>query len=338
MRIRTVRQELAIKYPWKIARSEGVTSATTIRLSIEHEGVIGYGEAAPSVYYYGEDLDRVEQVAKDAEPVLGQDPFLLEDIIDELAEQFPEAPAARAALDAGLHDLVGKLLDVPVYKLWGLNPANTPKTSYTLGIDTIPMMLKKLNEAREYPVLKIKVGVPGDMEMIKAIRENTDATIRVDANTGWRVEEAIEKIHELAAYDIEFVEQPIASGDYEGLRKVRENVPLPIMADEDSITCAELPRLAGCVDAINIKLAKSGGLREAMRMINVARALGMKIMIGCMSESSLGVTAAAHLTPLTDYADLDMNLLLTNDPFDGIKVIDGKIILPERPGHGAILR
>jgi len=337
MKITTDIITLKSTYPFRIARrKEARTEKQSVIIMLEHDGVMGMGEAQPSPYYYGETVETVQQVVKKAGSLLGNNPFLLEDILDELAEAFPKSPAALACLDLALHDLVGKLLNVPLYKLFGLNPEKACRTDFTLGIDTIPVTLERLEAARQYPILKIKVGLPGDVETVKAIRERTDAVIRVDANCGWGVDEAIERINALEAYDIELVEQPIPAKNYEGLRKIRENVNVPIMADEDAITSADLPALVGCVDAINIKLMKCRGLREARRMIDTAHIFGMKVMLGCMSESSLGITAAAHLSPLVDYADLDANLLITNDPFEGVKVREGKLILPDRPGIGVV--
>ncbi len=337
MKISAETFQLETKYPFVIARA-GAADQRSVFLEIAHDGKVGLGEAHPSSYYYNETPEKVLEVVAKVGDLLGDDPFPIVDIVARITEAFPDAPAAVAGIDIALHDLCGKLLGVPVYKMLALNPANTPRTSYTIGIDTIDVMLKKLEEAREYPILKIKVGVDNDMEMIRAIRDNTDAIIRVDANTGWGVDEAIEKINALEQFDIELIEQPIKAGDYEGLRKIRQNTNIPLMADEDSITTAELPKLIGCVDAINIKLMKCRGLCEALRMIHTAHSLGMDVMLGCMTESSLSLTAAAQLSPLTKYADLDMNLLLTNDPYEGLKVVDGKIILPESPGVGAIRR
>jgi len=338
MRVAAEPVTLKMKHPWKIAREEVMTEAVTVCVRVEHEGIVGLGEAKPSTYYHDETVETVLATAPRAAEVLGSDPFRLEDTIDELRAAFPEAPATVAALDMALHDLVGKTLGVPLYRLFGLDPANTPRTSFTLGIDSLDVMLAKLEEAREYPILKIKVGFDGDVETLQAIRDNTDAIIRVDANTNWTVDEAIERINRMEPLAIELVEQPIPPKDFDGLRRIRESTNILIMADEDSVTSADLPGLVGCVDAINIKLMKCTGLREAMRMIHVARTLGMRIMLGCMAESSLALTAAAHLTPLTEYADLDMNLLITNDPFEGLGVADGKIILPGRPGIGVVPR
>lgn len=335
MNITTNIISLKSQYPFRIARrKEPRTEVKSVVILIEHDGVVGMGEAQPSPYYYGETVERIQEVTAQASSILGNDPFLLEDILAELNHTFPESPAALAGIDIALHDLIGKLLGIPLYKFFGLNPEKTPRTSFTLGIDTIPATLERLEAAKQYPILKIKVGLPGDLETIQAIREHTDAIIRVDANCGWNVDEAIERINALEAYNIELVEQPIPAKNYAGLQKIREHTNIPIMADEDAITSADLPALIGCVDAINIKLMKCRGLREARRMIETAHILGMKVMLGCMGESSLSLTAAAHLSPLLDYADLDSNLQIVNDPFDGLKVRDGKIILPDQPGIG----
>jgi L-alanine-DL-glutamate epimerase-like enolase superfamily enzyme len=337
MKISSTIRTLTLKYPFTIARNSH-TECSTVFISITHEGITGYGEASPSKYYFGETPQRVMQTCEKAQDVIGDNPYPLQSILDELEKQFPEEPAARAGIDIALHDLVGKLMNQPLCLILGLDPNKTPKTSYTIGIDTLDIMMKKVEESLEYPILKVKVGVPGDIETIAAIRaRRPEAIIRVDANTGWDVDEAITKIHQLEAYNIELIEQPIKPKNYEGLKKIRSNVSIPIMADEDSVTSKDLNNLAGCVDAINIKLMKCGGLREALRMVHIAHNLDMKVMFGCMTESSLSLTAAAHLTPLAEYADLDMNLLLTNDPFEGLKVIEGKIKLPNRPGIGVVL-
>jgi len=195
-------------------------------------------------------------------------------------------------------------------------------------------MLNKLKEASNFPIIKVKVGVPGDLDMIKAIRGISDVKIRVDANTGWSVTEAIKKINQLEKYDIEFIEQPIVPKNYKGLREIRKNTNIPIMADEDSVSLKDLPNLVGCVDSINIKLMKCRGIREALSMINFAHANGIKVMLGCMLESSLSIAAAAHISPLVEYTDLDTNILITNDPYSGMKNVDGKLILPNQPGIG----
>jgi len=299
--------------------------------------VTSIGEAAPSAHY-GEDRGTVLAALAKMADELGNDPFALEETLDHLNHVIRLNPSAKAAIDMALYDLVGKLLNVPVYKLFGLSAAKTPLTSFTIGIDTPENMAKKALAAREYPILKIKVGTKNDVANLKAIREVSDAVIRVDANTAWTPKEAVRAINELAEFGIEFVEQPVAPHDLAGLKYVREHVPLPIITDESSITVEDIPRVAECTDGINIKLMKCGGLHHALKMIHVARAHNLKIMIGCMIESSLSITAAAHLTPLLDYADLDGHLLVDDDPYTGVKVEDGKLILPEGPGLGVVER
>jgi L-Ala-D/L-Glu epimerase len=265
---------------------------------------------------------------------LGDDPFALEDIMQRLDKIIRLHPSAKAAVDMALYDIMGKMLNVPLYKLLGLTAARTPRTSFTIGIDTPAQMAKKALLAKNYPILKIKVGTRHDLEILKAIREVSSATIRVDANTAWTPKEAIKTINALAPYNIEFVEQPVPAHDLAGLKLVRDNVPVPIIADESSIIYKDIPRIADCVDGINIKLMKCGGIRHALKMIHAARAHNLRVMLGCMVESSLAITAAAHLTPLVDYADLDGNLLIDNDPYMGVTVENGKLVLPDRPGLG----
>ncbi len=324
--------DLKLTTPFRISRHVQYV-ATNVLTSIAHEGVTGLGEAAPS-NYYGECQETVLAVLNLFKDELGTDPFAIEDILTRLHTHIRLNPSARAAIDMALYDLVGKLLHIPLYKLLGLNPQQTPLTSFTIGIDTPEKMAQKALQASNFPILKIKVGTKNDVANLKAIREVSDATIRVDANTAWTPKEAIKSINELAAYNLEFVEQPVLAHDLDGLKLIRENVSLPIIADESCVTVADIPRLVGCVDGINIKLMKSGGIRHALQMIHVARAHNLKIMLGCMIESSLAITAAAHLTPLVDYADLDGHLLIDNDPYRGVTVEQGKLILPDKPGLG----
>jgi L-alanine-DL-glutamate epimerase-like enolase superfamily enzyme len=328
--------DLKLTTPFRISRHVQYTAANVLA-RITHEGVTGIGEAAPSEHY-GEYRETVLATLAFLANELGDDPFALEDILNHIDHLIRLNPSAKAAIDMALYDLVGKLLNVPVYKLLGLDAAKTPLTSFTIGIDTPENMAKKALEARDYPILKIKVGTKYDVANLKAIREVSNAVIRVDANTAWTPKEAIRAINELAEYDIEFVEQPVSPHDLAGLKFVREHVPLPIITDESSITVDDIPRVAGCTDGINIKLMKCGGLRHALKMIHVARAHNLKVMIGCMIESSLSITAAAHLTPLIDYADLDGHLLVDDDPYVGVKVEQGKLILPEGPGLGVVPR
>ncbi len=328
--------DLKLTTPFRISRAVSQVAPNVI-MQISHKEWTGYGEAAPDEYY-GETQETVLACVSAFAGNLGDDPFAFEEILNQLNTIIRLNPSAKAAVDMALYDLVGKMLNVPVYKLLGLNPEHTPQTSFTLGIDTPANMAKKALLARDYPILKVKVGMKNDVANIQAIREVSSATIRVDANTAWTPKEAIKMINALAPYNIEFVEQPTAPRDLDGLRLIRENVPLPIIADESCVTVEDIPRIAGCVDGINIKLMKCGGLRHALKMIHVARAHNLRIMIGCMIESSLAITAAAHLTPLVDYADLDGHLLIDNDPYEGVKVVNGKLVLPDGPGLGVKVR
>ncbi len=324
--------DLKLTTPFRISRGVQYTSPNVV-VQIKHNEYTGYGEASPAEYY-GESPETVLACVALFAGNLGDDPFLLEDIHRRLDKIIRLNPAAKAAVDMALYDIMGKALGVPLYKLLGLNPARTPHTSFTIGIDSPAQMAKKALLAQDYPILKIKVGTKHDLEALKAIREVSSAVIRVDANAGWTPKEAIRAINALAPYNIEFAEQPVPAHDLAGLKLVRDNVPLPIIADESCVTVEDIPRIADCVDGINIKLMKCGGISHALKMIHVARAHNLRIMLGCMIESSLAITAAAHLTPLVDYADLDGNLLIDDDPYSGVTVEQGKLVLPEGAGLG----
>ncbi len=328
--------DLKLTTPFRISRGLQNTAPNVI-VQITHNGYTGYGEAAPDEYY-GEIQETVLACISTFAGNLGDDPFLIEDLMSHLDHLIRLNPAAKAAVDMALYDLVGKMLNVPVYKLLGLNPAHTPHTSFTLGIDTPTNMAKKALLALDYPIFKVKVGTKNDVAIIEAIREVTSATIRIDANTAWTPKEAIKTINALAPYNIEFVEQPIVPHDLAGLKLIRDNVPIPIIADESCVTVEDIPRLAECVDGVNLKLMKNNGITNVLKMIHVARAHNLRVMIGCMIESSLAITAAAHITPLVDYADLDGHLLIDNDPYVGVSVVNGKLILPDGPGLGVKVR
>jgi L-Ala-D/L-Glu epimerase len=297
----------------------------------------GLGEA-PAVVYYGE----TQQVILDylaTVPDLGEDPFDFEAVLQRLP---PGSKAARAAVDVALHDLWGKRLGQPLYRLLGLNPQRMPDTSFTIALDE-PEEMARQASASGYPILKIKLGGGRDVEIVAAIRKATPARLRVDANAGWSREEAASLIPRLADYDLELVEQPLAAEDIEGLRTLRKRlqgagVKVPLVADESVHTSRDIARLAGAVDGVVIKLMKTEGLREALRAIHTARAHDLQVMLSCMVESSLGVTAAAHLAPLCDYVDLDGPLLIKNDPFRGLAYAGACISLPEGPGLGVEAR
>lgn len=328
--------DLKLTTPFRISRGVQETSPNII-VEIIHNDTKGYGEASPTEYY-GESPASVLACIELFKGDLGDDPFALEDILRRLDHTIGLNPAAKAAVDMALYDLIGKMLGVPLYKLLGLSAAKTPFTSFTIGLDSPAQMAKKVLLAKDYPILKVKLGTKNDLDIIKAIREVSSATIRADANAAWAPKEAIRTINALEPYAIEFIEQPVSAHDLKGLKLIRDNVSIPIIADESCVTVEDIPMLSECVDGVNLKLMKSNGVTNIIKMIHVARAHHLRIMLGCMIESSLAITAAAHLTPLVDYADLDGNLLIENDPYLGVKVENGKLLLPDEPGLGVRVR
>lgn len=321
--------ELPLKHPFKIARSEERVAMTAL-LRLNDGEVEGLGEATP-IARYGESVDTVRAYFA-AHALASDDPFRLDTL---LHDGIPAA--ARAGLDLALHDLIGKRLGIPLYALFGLDPNATPTTSFTIGIADPETTLKKLAEIGDHPVLKVKLGLGSareQIETIAAIRDRYTGAIRIDANEGWDVDSAIEILTELGRYDLEFCEQPIPAGNPAGLRAIRERARVPIVTDEDSLVAGDLVKLIDCVDGVNVKLAKTGGLRGAIAMIHTARALGMKVMLGCMVESAIAATAAAHISPLVDWADIDGPFLTASDPFEGVRYDRGKLVLPDAPGLG----
>lgn len=332
MRFSTETIRLDLVHPFRIAR-EVSDHKHNVLVRIDDGELTGVGEAAPS-RYYGEDAGSVLRALEEAPALLGGDPFELEATMDRLASRLPGDPSARAAVDIALHDLAAQRLGVPLYRWLGLDPGKTPVTSFTIGIDEPESVRRKVREAAGYPALKIKLGSEQDIEIMRAIRSETDARIRIDANAGWTADQAVEMVQHLAEFDVELVEQPLPPGSPDDWRRVRAAAPMPIIADESVLTSSHVPAMAGLVDGVNLKLMKCGGIREALRLIHTARAHGMRVMIGCMIETSVAITAAAHLSPLADYADLDGNLLISNDPFSGVTVRQGRLVLPEGLGIG----
>jgi L-alanine-DL-glutamate epimerase-like enolase superfamily enzyme len=325
--------DLHLRHTFTIARSSSDVEPCIIT-EIEHDGIVGLGEAAPSDRY-GETRQTVQQFLRQVRLDKFSDPFQLEEILTYINSIAPGNASAKAAIDIALHDWIGKKLGVPLWKLWGLEKTKTPLTDFTIGIDDPKIIEQKVREAEPYPILKVKVGVPNDEEIIKTIRNITDKSVRVDANEGWKSKElARDKILWLEEHGVEFVEQPLPANDLAGTEWVRERVHIPLIADENVTDLGSIPALKDAFDGINIKLMKCGGLREALRMIHTAKAFNMKIMLGCMIESSVAITAAAQLSPLVDYADLDGNILIMNDPYSGVKVVDGKLTLNDEPGLG----
>ncbi|MYH17758.1 MAG: dipeptide epimerase [Gemmatimonadetes bacterium] len=332
MRLSTETVRLDLIHPFRIAR-EVSDHKHNVLVRISDGELTGTGEAAPS-RYYGEDAGSVMRALERVPPLLGGDPFELEETTDRLASALPGDPAARAAVDIAMHDLAAQRLGVPLYRWLGLDPAKTPVTSFTIGIDEPATVRRKVREAAEYPALKIKLGSEKDLEIMRAIRDETDARIRIDANAGWTADQAVEMVGRLSEFGVELVEQPLPPGAPADWHRVREAASMPVFADESVLVSPDVPAMAGLVDGVNIKLMKCGGVREALRLIHTARAHGMGVMIGCMIETSVAITAAAHLSPLADYADLDGNLLISNDPFTGATVRQGRLLLPDGPGIG----
>ncbi len=334
MSIEVKTKKLELAHTWTISRNSS-NFKNNVFVKIERDGIVGYGEAAPNVRY-GEDHELTTKKINEARSIFTDNElFHYMNIKEAMDSKILKQSCAKAALDIALMDWVGKALNVPLYQFFGLNPANAPLTSFSIGIDTPEVIKQKVREAEPYPLLKVKVGKPNDEEIIGAVRSVTDKPIRVDANEGWKTkEEALERILWLKSQGVEFIEQPMPAHMLEETAWVRERAGIPIMADEAVKTAADIPKLATAYDAINIKLMKSGGMLEAWRMIGMAKAMGMKIMLGCMIESSVAISAAAHLAPFVDWADLDGNLLIKNDPFSGVKVDHGKFVYNDKPGLG----
>ena len=329
--------ELRTKHPFIIARG-GQSDYQTIWVRLrDGDGNEGWGEAAPTKFY-GETPESVLSALNLYACEMPDNPFDLEETERRWATKLRRNPAARSALSAALHDLVGKRLGIPVYRLWGLDPAKAPMSTFTIGLDTPEKIRAKVLEAAQYPILKIKLGTDRDVEILRTIRDTTDKEVRVDANCGWTVKRAIAMLPVLAEFGVTVLEQPLPPNELDGLAEITRRASIPVIADESCETAVDIPRLVGKVDGINIKLAKCGSLREAVRMIAIARAHGMMVMVGCMIESSLGITAAAHFSPLVDIVDLDGAALLANDPFLGASIDGGRVTLPECPGRGVRAR
>lgn len=335
--------ELDLKHPFTIARGTQETARNVLVKIADEEGRVGLGGAAPSSHY-GETVETVQAVLPSLLSIVETvgDPHAIDRIERRMEETIAGNPAAKAAVDIALHDLVAKRADLPLYRLWGLDPADSIATSYTIGIDDPAVMEERAEAAMAagFETLKVKLGTDRDRESLEAVREGApEATIRVDANEAWSPKEAVRRIESIREFGVEFVEQPVPAEDPEGLAFVYEHSPLPIAVDESVIRAHDVPLVADRTDIVNLKLMKSGGLREARRIISTARANGLEVMTGCMVETNASIAAAAHLAPLLDYADLDGSLLLAADPVDGVPMPDGAIDLAslDRPGTGAQL-
>ena len=329
--------ELQLRHTFTVSSYSRKTTPD-VQVRLEYEGFTGYGEASMPPYL-GQSVETVCNFLQKVDMEQFRDPFMLEDILSYVDSLSPGDSAAKAAIDIALHDLVGKMMGQPWWRIWGLDPSKTPDTTFTIGIDTPEVVREKTREcADKFNILKVKVGLDNDKEMIRTIREVTDLPLAVDANQGWKDrEQALDEIHWLKENGIVMVEQPMAKERIEDNAWITERSPLPIFADEAIQRLADIPSIKGAYHGINIKLMKCTGMREAWKMLNYARAEGMKVMIGCMTETSCAVSAAAQLSPAVDFADLDGNLLITNDLYKGMEVIDGKITLSNTPGIGLTL-
>lgn len=329
--------DLKLKHAFNLAKSSR-THTPDVQVEIEYDGIIGYGEASMPPYL-GESVESVIRFLSKLDLTQFSDPFRLEEILEYVDSVEEGNRAAKASIDIALHDLLGKIMGQPWYKIWGLSPEKAPNTSFTIGIDTEEVVRQKMEEAKPYKVIKVKMGLDNDKELVNIIRSITDVPICVDANQGWKTkEQGLEMVEWLSDKNCLFIEQPFSKEMLEETKWLRERSSLPIIADEAFQRLPDINKLSEYYDGINIKLMKSTGMHEAYKMIVLARALGMKVMIGCMTETSCAVTAAAQLSPLVDWADLDGNLLIANDRFDGIKIVNGQVTIPaDRPGIGVEL-
>ena len=324
---------LELKHTFTVA---GFSRDTTpvVLTQLEYEGIVGYGEASMPPYL-GESQKSVTTFLRKVDLSQFNDPFRIDEILDYVDSIDEGNRAAKACIDIALHDLMGKIVNKPLYKLWGLTPEDTPMTSFTIGIDTPEVVKIKTEEASRFKVLKVKLGGGNDKEMINTIRSVTDVPLYIDVNQGWKDKyHALDMINWLNENGIVFVEQPMPKTQIDDMAWLTENSPLPTIADEAFQRLSDVEKFKGIYSGINIKLMKSTGLREAHKMITVARALDMNVMIGCMTETSCAVSAAAQLSPLVDWADLDGNLLISNDIYEGMLVINGKVTLNNLPGIG----
>ena len=318
--------------PFAISRSVD-TESTVVQVAIRHGDLVGYGEGAPDPHY-GESIESAMAFFPRAETLLGDDPLAIEAILRRIGE-LPGEMAAKAAIDGALHDLLGKVCGQPLWRILGLD-RTPPPTSYTISIDTVEGTADRARRAAGYHALKIKTGGPEDLARVRAVREQApDALIRVDANEAWTVESTKALMPDLVALGVELVEQPLAASDRDGFAELHAAaLPIPIVLDEACHTLPDVAAAAGIADGVNIKLTKSGGIREALRMIHAARALGLRVMLGCMNESSLGIAQGAQISPLVDVVDLDGHLLNKNDAFTGLGFEDGRVLPSDLPGLG----
>lgn len=324
---------LELKHVFTIATSSRTTTPVMLT-KIEYENFVGFGEASMPPYL-GESQETAAKFLSKVDLAQFKNPFEMETILDYVDSIDEKNTAAKAAVDIALHDLVGKIMNQPWFNIWGYDKTKTPYTSFTIGIDKPEVVRQKVKEAEEFKVLKAKLGRETDKEMIETIRSVTDKPLTVDINQGWNEKEfALEMIHWLNERGVEFVEQPMPKEQIDDIAWLTENSPLPTIGDESIQRIEDVRKAYGVYSGINIKLMKCTGMREANKMLNLARALDMKVMLGCMTETSCAISAASQLSPMVDWADLDGNLLISNDPYKGTDVVDGKVLLNDNPGIG----
>jgi len=331
--LRFLQYDLQLRHTFTLANSSRKTTPD-ILTRLEFDGVAGYGEASMPPYL-GESVETATRFLSSLDLSQFTDPFQMDDILQYVDSVMPGNTAAKASVDIALHDLTGKLMKQPWYKIWGFDPARTPNTSFTIGIDTPEVVRQKVAEAAPYKILKVKLGLSSDRQMIETIRSVTDRPLCVDVNQGWtdRVK-ALENIHWLKENGVVFVEQPMPKTAVDDMAWLTQNSPLPTIADEAVQRLPDVMKVHGVYNGINIKLMKCTGMREAHKILTLARALGMKVMIGCMTETSCAISAASQLAPKADWADLDGNLLISNDPYSGMQIVDGKVTLIDKRGIG----
>ncbi len=324
---------LQLKHVFTLANSS--RSTTPVMLTkLEFEGITGYGEASMPPYL-GESHETAAKFLSGLNLHQFTDPFRMDEILEYVDKSAPGNTAAKAAVDIALHDLTGKIMNQPWHKIWGFSAEKTPVTSFTIGIDTPEVVMQKVKEASGFKILKVKLGRDADREMIETIRKVSDVPLCVDVNQGWKdKKEALEMIFWLKEKGIQYIEQPMPKEKPDEIAWLTQLSPLPIIADEAVQRLTDVQKTLGVYSGINIKLMKCTGMREAHKMINLALASNLKIMIGCMTETSCAVSAAAQLSPKADWADLDGNLLINNDPYKGVEIIEGKITLNDNPGIG----
>ncbi|TWT87237.1 L-Ala-D/L-Glu epimerase [Pseudobythopirellula maris] len=329
--------DLPLKHEFTIARSSTSVQPTLV-VQLGEEGAYGYGEATTNDYYgvtlenMTEALDRVRPLLADS---TARDP---ESLLAEAAARLADMPFALCALDCAVHDLWGKLAGEPLHRLWGLSTEDAPLSDFTIGIDKVSVMVDKIREAPGWPIYKIKLGTPhDDLAIIRALREETDAVFRVDANCGWTVSQAIELSHALRDHGVEFIEQPLPADDVDGAARLFAESALPVIADESCVVESDVERCEGLFHGVNIKLVKCGGLAPARRMITTARRLGLSVMAGCMTESTVGISAIAQLLPLLDHVDMDGAELISKDIATGARLDKGRCVFPTSPGLGVAL-